>query len=199
MRLDNETLDLFGGDLPEGMRYQPDFLTPAEEQVLLRRVRNLPFKEFEFRGFMGRRRAVSFGWRYDFAGRELSRTENIPEFLTGLRERAESFAGSAAESFQHVLVTEYAEGAGIGWHKDRSAFGDVVGLSVLSPCTFRLRRRVGEGFQRQNLVADPRSIYLLRGPSRTEWEHSIPSVPSLRYSITFRSVPEQRIDGRSTS
>jgi hypothetical protein len=32
---------------------------------------------------------------------------------------------------------------------------------------------------------------LLRGPSRTEWEHSIPGVESLRYSITFRNVLEK--------
>jgi len=36
--------------------------------------------------------------------------------------------------------------------------------------------------------AEPRSAYLMRGPSRTEWEHSIPAVDELRYSITFRTL-----------
>jgi alkylated DNA repair dioxygenase AlkB len=36
------------------------------------------------------------------------------------------------------------------------------------------------------MTAEPRSVYLLRGPSRTEWQHSIPGVEALRYSITFR-------------
>jgi alkylated DNA repair dioxygenase AlkB len=89
-----------------------------------------------------------------------------------------------------VLVTEYAPGAGIGWHKDRSFFGDVVGISLRSACTFRLRKRSLRGFARQNLFAEPRSVYLLRGPFRTEWEHSIPGVESLRYSVTFRKVIE---------
>ena len=63
------TLDLFGEDLlPEGMKYQADFLSAGEEQTLLRDAENLPFKEFEFHGFTGKRRTVSFGWRYDSTG-----------------------------------------------------------------------------------------------------------------------------------
>jgi alkylated DNA repair dioxygenase AlkB len=46
--------------------------------------------------------------------------------------------------------------------------------------------------ERYSLTAEPRSAYLLRGPSRTEWEHSIPAVDSLRYSITFRSLRADR-------
>jgi hypothetical protein len=55
-------------------------------------------------------------------------------------------------------------------------------------CSFRLRRKVGAGWERRSLVAEPRSAYLLRGASRTEWEHSIPPLATLRYSITFRSM-----------
>jgi hypothetical protein len=29
---------------------------------------------------------------------------------------------------------------------------------------------------------------MLQGPSRNEWEHSIPAVDEQRYSITFRSL-----------
>ena len=159
----SETLDLFGETrLPEGMKYQPDFLSPEEERVLLRNIENLPFKEFEFHGFTGKRRTVSFGWRYDFNGGGLARTEDMPEFLMRLRAQAEAFAGIAPGSFQQVLVTEYAPGAGIGWHKDRSVSATLRDIAVVS-CTFRLRRRTGKGFERQNLIAGPRSVYLLRG------------------------------------
>ncbi|HEX2652735.1 MAG TPA: alpha-ketoglutarate-dependent dioxygenase AlkB [Xanthobacteraceae bacterium] len=188
----NATLDLFGETaLPGGMKYQPDFLTREEEGALLRHFERLPFREFKFHGFTGKRRTVSSGWRYDFNGGGLTRRDNMPEFLTCFRTRAEDFAGIAPGSFQQVLVTEYAPGAGIGWHKDRSVFGDVVGISLLSPCSFRLRKRPIKGFTRQNLIAEPRSVYLLRGPSRTEWEHSIRGVETLRYSITFRNVIDQ--------
>jgi alkylated DNA repair dioxygenase AlkB len=89
---------------------------------------------------------------------------------------------------QQVLVTQYPPGAGIGWHKDRSVFGDVVGISLRSSCTFRMRRRIDHRFERKSLNAEPCSVYLLRGPSRREWQHSIPGVEALRYSITFRNV-----------
>jgi hypothetical protein len=37
----------------------------------------------------------------------------------------------------------------------------------------------------------PRSAYLLRGPARRDWQHSIPPVDELRYSITFRSLRQE--------
>ncbi|HEX8848099.1 MAG TPA: alpha-ketoglutarate-dependent dioxygenase AlkB [Gemmatimonadaceae bacterium] len=180
-----------GPTLPEGFLYRAEVITPAEERALLERIPSLPLREFEFHGFTGRRRTVSYGWRYDFADERLWKTEDMPEFLVGLREKAAAFAGIAATELQQVLVTEYAEGAGIGWHRDKAVFGDVVGISLLSDCTFRLRRKTGEKWERVNLTAEPRSAYLLRGPSRTEWEHSIPGVDALRYSITFRNLRER--------
>jgi len=111
----------------------------------------------------------------------------MPAFLLSVRERAASFAQLSPEQLQQVLLTEYKSGVQIGWHKDRSVFGEVVGISLLSPCTFRLRRKVGGKWQRASIVAEPRSAYLLSGPARNEWEHSIPAVEALRYSITFRN------------
>jgi alkylated DNA repair dioxygenase AlkB len=148
------------------------------------RFADLPFKEFEFRGY---RRVLSFGWQYDFNRMELQRTDDMPAFLFPLRERAARFAGLEAPEFQHVLLTEYAAGAGIGWHKDKPMFAEVVGISLGSPCVFRFRRKAGAKWERTSVVTEPRSAYLLQGPSRTEWEHSIPTVDSLRYSITFRN------------
>jgi hypothetical protein len=60
--------DLFQASpaLPEGFRYHPDFLSAHEERDLVERFANLPFKEFEFRGYRGNRRVLSFGWQYDF-------------------------------------------------------------------------------------------------------------------------------------
>jgi alkylated DNA repair dioxygenase AlkB len=155
---------------------------------LLEEIRKLPFKEFEFHGFRGKRRVVSFGWRYDFNGGGLRKTEDMPDFLMAVRDKAGAFAGIAPAELQQVLVTEYRLGAAIGWHRDRSVFGDVVGFSLLAPCKFRFRRRAGDGWSRVSLTLEPRSIYLLRGSSRTDWEHSIPAVDALRYSLTFRNV-----------
>jgi hypothetical protein len=77
-------LDLFGG-LPDGFRYQLDFLSREEESFLLQNLKGLPFKEFEFQGFKGKRRVVSFGWRYDFNGGGLTKAEDMPGFLAYTR------------------------------------------------------------------------------------------------------------------
>ncbi|MFB9262226.1 alpha-ketoglutarate-dependent dioxygenase AlkB [Bradyrhizobium erythrophlei] len=192
MRNDNQTPDLFGDNaFPQGFRYTSDFLSREEEQSLLQPIRLLPFREFEFHGFTGKRRIVSLGWRYDFCGARLTKAEDMPDFLSQLCARAEGFAAVVPGSLQQVLITEYSEGAAIGWHRDRSVFGDVVGTPLLSPCTFWLSWKAGQRWERRNLIAEPRSIYLLRGPARTEWKHSIPGVEPLRYSITFRNVRER--------
>jgi alkylated DNA repair dioxygenase AlkB len=177
---------------PEGFRYQADVLPEAEERELVERIRQLPLKEFEFHGYVGKRRVVSYGWHYDFGERRLHQVDEIPEFLAPLRDRAAAFAGLEPADLPHALVTEYGAGAAIGWHKDKGVFGDVIGVSLLSPCVFRLRRKAGAKWERYSLTAEPRSAYLLRGPSRTEWEHSIPDVDALRYSITFRSLRADR-------
>jgi alkylated DNA repair dioxygenase AlkB len=185
----NANLDLFESPptLPEGFRYQQDVLTPAMETQLLENFRDLPFKEFQFHGYVGKRRVVSYGWQYDFTEARLRKTEDIPDFLLPVREIAARFAGVGPTDLHHVLVTEYSAGSAIGWHRDKAVFGDVIGISLLSSCTFRLRRKVGSRWERASIVAEPRSAYLMRGPSRTEWEHSIPPVDALRYSITLRN------------
>ena len=178
--------------LPEGFKYQTDLLSPGEEEDLLADIRRLPFKEFLFQGFVGKRRVVSYGWRYDFNERALRPAEDIPSFLLPLRDAAAAFAGLAPDGLAQALVTEYDSGASIGWHRDKNTFGDVVGVSLVSACRFRFRRKSGSTWERKSLTAEPRSVYLLRGPSRTEWEHSIPAVDALRYSITFRTLRQPR-------
>jgi hypothetical protein len=73
-------------------------------------MKSLPFKEFEFQGFLGHRRIVSFGWRYDFNGGGLQKTEDMPPFLLPIRERAAEFAGLEPTDIQQVLLTEYRPG-----------------------------------------------------------------------------------------
>jgi alkylated DNA repair dioxygenase AlkB len=174
--------------LPAGFRYASALLTADEESDLVAGLRDLPLEEFEFHGYRGKRRVASFGWRYDFGREALDQVDDIPPFLRALRERAAGFAAMDAERLQQVLVTEYDAGAGIGWHRDKAVFGEIVGISLLAPCVFRLRRKTGAAWQRVSITAEPRSAYLLSGPSRSEWEHSIPPVESLRYSVTFRNL-----------
>jgi alkylated DNA repair dioxygenase AlkB len=186
----NAPADLFEGSAaagPEGLRYAPDLFSEAAEKAFVAQFETLPFKPFEFHGYLGNRRVVSFGYRCDYAGRALREAAQMPEFLAPLREIASQFSGIPAPALQQALVTEYAPGAGIGWHRDKPMFQDVVALSFLAPCRLRFRRRNGEGWERALLEIAPRSGYLLRAGAREEWEHSIPALDRLRYSVTFRN------------
>jgi len=174
--------------LPEGFWYEEELLSPDEEEALTSTFERLPFREFEFRGFLGKRRTVSFGWRYDFNVRKLQPTETIPTFLLALRQKAAEFADLSEDGLQHALVTEYSPGAAIGWHKDRPEFANVIGISLGAPCLFRFRRKQGTRWERASTELQPRSAYLLRGSARWDWQHSIPPAETLRYSITFRSL-----------
>ena len=173
--------------LPDGLVYRPGIITREEEASLVCRFEILPFRPFEFHGYLGNRRIVSYGWQYDYARRALKQGAPLPGSLLPLREKAAVLAGHHSDKFAQALVTEYAPGAGIGWHRDKPMFEDVVGFSFLSSCTLRFRRKEAPGWSRQSLIAEPRSAYLLRGPSRWVWEHSIPAVGMLRYSVTFCS------------
>lgn len=185
-----EQLSFLGVDKlwPEGLVYRPDFILASEERVLIEHLAELPFKPFEFQGFLGKRKTVSFGWSYRFDGSGLAPAEPIPEWLHPPRDRAAAFAGLEPGALEQALLIEYGEGAGLGWHRDRPVFGDVIGISLLAAAPLRFRRRAGAKWERFTLTAEPRSAYLLRGPARIDWEHSIPPVETERYSITFRTL-----------
>jgi alkylated DNA repair dioxygenase AlkB len=181
--------ELFGAEdeLPPGAAYFPEAVPEEKREALVQRFRTLPFQPFAFHGYLGNRRVVSFGWRYDYAGRALREAGAIPEFLLPLRRVAALLADVEEEGLEQALVTEYAEGAGIGWHRDKPMFEDVVAFSFVSPCLLRFRRKEGTGWERASRVVAPGSAYLLRGASRRLWEHSIPPLEALRYSVTFRN------------
>ncbi|WP_322418035.1 alpha-ketoglutarate-dependent dioxygenase AlkB [Mesorhizobium huakuii] len=185
--------DLFGAaeDLPEGFAYRPALITPREETELARHLEGLPFQAFDFHGHPANRRVVGFGLRYDYDRREVVEALPIPGFLLPLREKVAAFARRPAEAFAQVLINEYRPGAGIGWHRDKPHFEDVAGVSLLAPCGFRLRRKSGDGWERRTVIVEPGSAYLMTGPSRIEWEHSIPPLAEHRYSITLRTLRSQ--------
>jgi alkylated DNA repair dioxygenase AlkB len=190
----NGSVDLFGSPscLPEGFRYQADLLSVSEEEFLERELAGLPFKLFDFHGYQANRMVVAFGFRYDYGRRNVVEAAPLPSFLEPVREKIAAAFDRPTEAFRQVLINEYRAGAGIGWHRDKREFDEVVGVSLLAPCTFRFRRRSGEGWDRISLTAEPRSAYLLSGPSRTVWEHSIPPLACHRYSITFRTLAAAR-------
>ena len=182
--------DLFAAPagLPEGFRYRADVLSPNEEAALARELAQLPFKPFDFHGHQANRQVVSFGYRYDYGRRAVVEAAPFPSFLESLRRKIAVAFDRPTDAFRQVLINEYRPGAGIGWHRDKAEFDEVVGVSLLAPCSLRFRRRAGGGWERASLTVEPRSAYLLSGPARTVWEHSIPALDRLRYSITLRTL-----------
>ena len=172
----------------EGLLFQEEFITAEEEFDLLNRIRSLDFHNMKMRGVIARRRVIHYGVNYSFETFKATEGPPLPEFLLPLRERAAAFARVAPDDLAEALITEYQPGAPIGWHRDAHPFDIVVGISLLSASRFRFRRGKVRAWQTTEVPLPPRSAYVLTGPARTEWEHSIPPVKELRYSITFRTL-----------
>lgn len=182
---------LFDAPLIHGLRYAEGVITEAEEQAMLGRLGELDLAPFKFHGWLGNRKTHSFGWRYDFEDASFTPADPLPDWLLPLRDHAATFAGVPPDDFVHVLIARYDPGAGIGWHRDRDVFEQVVGLSLGTPATLRFRKRRDSGFARASFEVAPRSAYLLSGEARHEWEHSIAPGKALRFSITFRTLSER--------
>ncbi|MBB6411509.1 alpha-ketoglutarate-dependent dioxygenase AlkB [Mesorhizobium sangaii] len=182
--------DLFGSAnaLPNGFHYLPELITPDDEAFLVSALQDLAFEPFDFHGHLANRHVVSFGTRYDYQRRQVVEAPPIPEFLLPLRHKVAAFARIPEQNFVQVLINEYRPGAGIGWHRDKPHYELIAGVSLLAPCDFRLRRKNADKWDRQTITVEPRSAYLLSGPARSEWEHSIPPLAEHRYSITLRTL-----------
>lgn len=190
-------------ELPEGFQYREDFIDAAEETALVEQIAGVEFSNFEMHGVIAKRRVAFFGASYDQGeGRVLP----MLEFLLPLRERIAAWAGVGAEAFAMALINEYQAGAPIGWHRDAPQYDIIAGLSLVSPCRMKFRPYISPSQQERlaaggkqtvrktthETILSPRSIYLIAGAARRAFEHSIPAVATLRYSITFRTLRGSR-------
>jgi len=178
------------GNLPEGFLYFPSLLTQTEQSALLETIRQLEFRAFDFHGFRARRRIIEFGFHYDFDEREATAADPIPVFLLPARSKAAQLADVPAEELAEGIITEYPPGAPIGWHRDVPQFEIVIGISLSGAC--RMRFKPIKGGKITSITLEPGSGYVMRGPVRWEYQHSIPPVKELRYSITFRTLRKSR-------
>jgi DNA oxidative demethylase len=183
-------------DVPEGFEYRPDFLTIDEEQGLLAHIEQIEFSKVEMRGGVARRLTAHYGYTYGYERRRGEPGEPIPEFLLPARARVAEWSGVKEAEWVEALITDYPEGAPIGWHRDAPMFGDVAGISLSASCRMKFRPYVSPkdapqaGVRRttHEIELAPRSAYLIRGVARRDFEHSIPPVQGRRYSITFRTL-----------
>lgn len=180
-------------EVPSGFRYRNEFITAEEEARLVTGIAGVEFSTFEMRGVIARRRVAFFGRSYDAGG---AATAPMPSFLLPLRQAIAGWAGVDPDAFAMALINEYRPGAPIGWHRDAPQYDMIAGVSLLSSARMKLRPYVRpepgtSGARRvatHEIVLEPRSAYLMAGASRSEYEHHIPAVNALRYSITFRTL-----------
>jgi len=176
--------------LPPGLVYEAGFLSRDEEAGLVDLLRSLPFTAARYKGYTARRRVVSYGGSFDYDANRLLPAQPLIDALHPLRDRAAHWAGIAPTALVHALVAEYAPGTPLGWHRDVPDFEDVIGVSLGNPAELRFRPYPSVAPKRADIVrlqVEPRSIYLMRGAARWGWQHSVPPVEALRWSITFRT------------
>jgi DNA oxidative demethylase len=174
--------------LPEGFLLQPDFLTPGEEEELTAFIGSLTMGEIRMHGVTAKRKVKQFGFHYSFDSFRLTPAPELPPELLPIRDRAAVLASVVPADFSEALVTAYPAGAGIGWHRDAPPFGIVAGISLGASCRMRFQKGAGPERVTAAVELPPRSIYLLTGPARQEWQHTIPAVKQPRYSVTFRTL-----------
>ncbi len=180
--------------LPNGLVYRPNFLTPAEEEVLMAYIENLPLEHPLYEGYEAKRRIMSFGWGFNYRSQRLIPGPPLPPFLHSLQRKIAKWLVLEPRRVAEALVTEYTQGCAIGWHVDNESFEKIVGISLGNRCRMRLRP-VKKSYEKKSaadvvaLELEPRSAYVMQGPVRWDWQHSIPNVEDLRYSITFRTLP----------
>lgn len=183
-------LDLGLFELPAlaGLSTRDAVISADEEAALIAEIDAAGLSPFRFQQWTGKRLTRSYGWSYDFETGRFAPADPIPQWLAALKTRAARFAGLGPDDLVQALVIRYDPGAGIGWHKDRPVFEDVIGISLGSPAVLRLRRRAAKGFERCSVPLASRSIYHLTGEARDSWEHSIAPIDACRWSVTFRSL-----------
>jgi alkylated DNA repair dioxygenase AlkB len=176
---------------PEGFQYIPDFISEAEETELIQEVSKTALHTFVFQGYKAKRKVASFGQDWSFEHQKLSKGKDIPHVFQPLIEKVARHLALPKEAFAELLLTEYPVGSVINWHRDAPPFELIAGISLLSDCTFRLRPHNKTKQGRASIISLPvqrRSLYVLQGPARSEWQHSIAAVKQVRYSITLRTL-----------
>lgn len=176
---------------PEGLFYLPRFLSDEEHGELVENVSAQPFEAYDHHGYKANREVVYYGANGGGYGTVVAteRTEPLPAWLAPLRARAAGLLNIESDKFEMALLSRYEVGAGIGWHRDRPQFGPCVfGVSLCSDAEMRFRRFVDDREEMFKITLARGSAYIMSGPARSVWQHGMPPVKKLRYSITIRSA-----------
>ncbi|MGZ8545419.1 MAG: alpha-ketoglutarate-dependent dioxygenase AlkB [Flavisolibacter sp.] len=179
---------------PEGFSYHENFITPEEETYYLESAKLIELHTFKFQGFEAKRKLASFGYDYHFDQRGLTKGKDIPALFDPLIKKLANLARIPTQNFAELLITEYPPGALINWHRDAPPFELIAGISLGADCIFKLRPHNKQLQTRNTTISIPvnrRSVYIMKGDARSEWQHRTAPVNNTRYSITIRTLKSQ--------
>lgn len=160
-----------------GLSILPDFISDEEENILLTHIGAIEQKILP----KGRSKIIRFGSSLPYDN--FVKSETIPDFLLRIAQKLveEKLVDEMPDS---ISINEYRPGGFIPRHIDSRESGEVITVLSLLSDTEMLFQKRNEKFT----IALPRkSLVQMRGESRWKWEHSIPKVDNLRYSIVFRN------------
>jgi len=173
-------------DRPPGLGYIADFISADEALALVDAMAGVDWQAVVMHGQAAKRTVAHYGVTYAYDSWSIDPAAPLPPWIAPLVPRVAAAMHEPPNAIAQLLVSRYPEDARIGWHRDAPMFGPTVaGLSLGSACELKLRTNDG---CRYSLTLAPRSLYVLGGAARAAWQHMIPPVPALRYSLTFRTL-----------
>ena len=197
-------------ELPQGLVYQPDFLTREEEGALLAAIAPLPLREARFREYFAKRRVAHFhdgddAPAYDDGGADSFTSGPLPAFLVSLRNKVARRLELRPETFVHALVSEYRPGTPIGWHRDKPVYGIVAGLSLAGWGRMRFRPYDAQDARHTAMLRSRAALavrHARRDPLAVAAQHAADEGAALldhaahaRHRAGAGAVPRQRVTG----
>lgn len=178
-----------------GLTYIPDFISAQEQDFLLSQIDQQAWLTDL------KRRVQHYGYKYDYKARIVGNDAylgSLPDWLSSLSKKLHD-DGIFPSVPDQVIVNEYLPGQGISAHIDCvPCFADTIAsLSLGSPCIMEFSN--SKTSEKKSIVLEDRSLIVLSGPARYEWQHAIPARKSdiidgvkteraRRVSLTFRNV-----------
>jgi len=192
----NSTFDLFetksviknAFDIP-GLFYIKNYLTESEVELCMDKINS----EINFEPISNSpnsRMVAHFGYYYSYDRSGVRPATTIPDYLERLvdMDKINNLCGNIINSpFDQLIINEYKPGQQISPHIDHvKQFGPIiacitVGKSV--PINFK------SGSVEKTISIDAGSMYIMTGPARYQWLHSLKNKTSeTRYSLTYRTI-----------
>ncbi len=181
-----------------GLVYRPDFITEEEEELLLEFISQQQLRHAKGGDegqYESKRRYKHFGWGWSERKNELVPGPPLPRFLQRFSHRIEKWLSLPRDHVVEALINEYTPGTALGWHRDNEPFEHIIGISLNGWARMRFRPlswyQTKDSAQILNVELEPRSAYIMQKEVRWQWQHSVATTRTLRYSITFRTKPKR--------